>query len=150
VIFQRVLCYSYYTATVLLPFVQDYPGELVPEEIFTYLPILIMIPPCSIYALDNLFAQPLSTSCLVYLLVWSPPPHTPYISSSNQSSFCNTCPYHQNLFCCSTKIISSILSQLFTWNSVFYVVLPLSCTFFYNIAVSKYMVMQYLSFLLYQ
>jgi len=24
------------------------------------------------------------------------------------SSFCNTCPYHRNLFCCSTKIILSI------------------------------------------
>ena len=29
------------------------------------------------------FAQPLSTSFLVYLLVWSPPPHIPYISSSS-------------------------------------------------------------------
>jgi len=26
------------------------------------------------------------------------------------SSFCHTCPYHRNLFCCSTKIISSISS----------------------------------------
>jgi len=32
----------------------------------------------------NLFAQPLSTSSLVYLLVWSTPPHIPYISSPNQ------------------------------------------------------------------
>jgi len=35
--------------------------------------------------LDNLFAQPLSMSSLLYLLVWSPPPHIPYISSPNQS-----------------------------------------------------------------
>ena len=28
--------------------------------------------------------KPLSTSSLVYLLVWSPPPHIPYISSPNQ------------------------------------------------------------------
>ena len=34
--------------------------------------------------LGNLFAQPLSMSSLVYLLVWSPPPHIPYISSPNQ------------------------------------------------------------------
>jgi len=34
--------------------------------------------------LGNLFAQPLSTSFLVYLLVWSPPPHIPYIASPNQ------------------------------------------------------------------
>jgi len=52
-----------------------------------------------------------STSSLVYHLVWSPPPHIPYISSSNMSSFRNTCPYHRNLFCCSTKVISSWLSS---------------------------------------
>ena len=28
--------------------------------------------------LGNLFAQPLTTSSLVYLLVWSSPPHIPY------------------------------------------------------------------------
>ena len=38
-------------------------------------------PPCSIYVRDNLFSQPLSKSCLVYFLIWSPPPHNPYISS---------------------------------------------------------------------
>jgi len=47
------------------------------------------------------FAQPLCMSSLVYLLVWSPPPHIPYIYSPNQCSFRNTCPYHRNLFCCS-------------------------------------------------
>jgi len=34
--------------------------------------------------LGNLFAQPLSMSSLVYLLVWSPPPHIPHTSSPNQ------------------------------------------------------------------
>jgi len=36
------------------------------------------------------------------------------------SSFHTTCPYHLNLFCCSTEIMSSnpSLSQPFTWNSV--------------------------------
>jgi len=35
------------------------------------------------------------------------------------SSFRSTCPYHRNLFCCSTEIMSSNpgLSQPFTWNS---------------------------------
>ena len=41
-------------------------------------------PLCSNYVLGNLFAQPLSMSSLVYLLVWSPPPHISYISSPNQ------------------------------------------------------------------
>jgi len=55
--------------------------------------------------LDSLFAQPLSKSSLVYLLVWNPQLHTPYISSPNHCSLCNTC-----LFYCSTKIMSSIPS----------------------------------------
>jgi len=38
---------------------------------------------CSIYVLDSLFAPPLSRSFLVYLLVWNPPLHTPYIFSPN-------------------------------------------------------------------
>jgi len=68
-------------------------------------------PPCSNYVVDNLFAQPLSMSSLVYLFVWSPPPHIPYISSPNHlSSFRSTCPYHRNLFCCSINITSSIAS----------------------------------------
>jgi len=59
--------------------------------------------------LGNLFAQLLSMSSLVYLLVWSPPPHVPYISSPNRILFAThadtiaTC-------CCSIKIISSIHS----------------------------------------
>ena len=28
--------------------------------------------------------------------------------TQSASSFCNTCPYHCSLFCCSTKIVSSI------------------------------------------
>ena len=60
----------------------------------------------------------LSPSSLVYLLVWSPPPHTPYISSPSQCLLFATRPYHRNLFCCSTKIMS--LSQLFTWDFIFY------------------------------
>jgi len=38
-------------------------------------------PPCSICMLDSPFPQPLSTSFLVFLLVWDPLLHTPYISS---------------------------------------------------------------------
>jgi len=41
-------------------------------------------PPSSNCVLGNLFAQPLPTSPLVYLLVWNPPPHIPYISLPNQ------------------------------------------------------------------
>jgi len=64
-------------------------------------------PLCSIYVPGSLFPQSLSKFSLVYLLAWHPPLHTPYISSPNQSSFRSTCPYHHNLFCCSTEIMSS-------------------------------------------
>ena len=73
--------------------------------------------------LDDLFAQPLSKSSLVYLLVWSPPPHTPYISLPNQCLlFATHAQTIASCFCCSTKIISSIpnLSQLFTPDFSFY------------------------------
>jgi len=55
------------------------------------------------YVLDNLFAQSLSKSSLVYFLVWSP-----HFFAQSVSSFRNTCPYHRSLFCCSTTIIPSI------------------------------------------
>ena len=77
--------------TVLRPFVRDYPGEPVPEEIthspFWSLPNLYqLLPSTTIHSilpvetacLAIFFAQPLSMSSLVYLLVWSPPPHIQY------------------------------------------------------------------------
>jgi len=36
-----------------------------------------------LYVPDSLFAQPVTKSSLVYLLVWHNPLHTPYISSTN-------------------------------------------------------------------
>jgi len=63
--------------------------------------------PCSVYMPDSLFS---TISFQVFFglpLAWHPPLHTPYISSPNQSSFCSTCPYHCNLFCCSAEIMSS-------------------------------------------
>jgi len=79
-----------------LDFVWDNLGEPVPaRNIHPLTPILVIDrplsdssiyydpwhPPCSIYVPDSLFAQPLSKSSLVYLLVWHPPLHTPYIFS---------------------------------------------------------------------
>ena len=65
-------------------------------------------PPSSLYLPDSLFAQCLSKFSLVYLLVWHPPLYTPYIPSLNHCLlFHSTCPYHRNMFCCSTEIISS-------------------------------------------
>jgi len=68
-------------------------------------------PTCSNCMLGNLFAQPLSTSFLVYLLVWSPPTsYSIHFFTQSVSSFRNKCPYHRKLFCYSINIISSIPS----------------------------------------
>ena len=40
-------------------------------------------PTCSNYMPDNLFPQTVSKFSLVYLFIWHPPLHTPYISSRN-------------------------------------------------------------------
>jgi len=82
----------------LRPFVRDYPGDLVPEESLTHPPSWLssslyqLLPSTRIHSilpvqitclaifLHNLFPCPL----WFYLLVWSPPPHIPYISSPNQ------------------------------------------------------------------
>jgi len=77
---------------------------------FFHLPWSMASFPFKLRALQS-FAQPLSISSLVYLLVWSSPPHIQHISSPNQCLlFCGTSPYHRNLFCCSISIISSIPS----------------------------------------
>jgi len=69
----------------------------VPEETLTHPPswssssLHQLLPSTMIHSILPLqitclaiFAQPLSMSSLVYLLVWSSPPHIPYISSPNQ------------------------------------------------------------------
>jgi len=76
------------TTTVLRPFVRDNPGEPVPEDTFTHPPswtsnVYQLLPsttihsifPVQITCLAIFFAQRLSMSSFVYLLVWSPPPH---------------------------------------------------------------------------
>jgi len=63
--------------------------------------------PCSNCVLRNLFAQPLSMSFLVYLLVWRPPPHIPYISSLNQYLLFTTHAYTTN----SVKALKASVSH---------------------------------------
>jgi len=92
------LLHNTYTTTILRPSVRDYPGKLLPEQTLIHPPswsssnLYQLLPsttihsilPVQITCLAIFFAQPLSTSSLVYLLAWSPPPHIPYISSPNQ------------------------------------------------------------------
>jgi len=88
--------YYYYCTTVLWPFDQDTrvnhyqkkqsPTHTYPDHQPSFISFIYYKPqhlPCSIYLLDMLFAQPFSKSSLVYVLVWNPPLHTPYISSPN-------------------------------------------------------------------
>jgi len=65
------------------------------------------IPPCSIYIIDSLFYN-LSPSPL-WSTTLSGTRHFILRTFLHQSlsSFRNTCPYHRNLFCRSTKIMSS-------------------------------------------
>jgi len=118
-----------------LEFVQDNPGEPVPEETFTHshlswssvvpyllhpsnmirriLPVQFLCLTVFFHSLQVFFGLPLglapSTSYSVHFFIQS------------LFSFHSTCPYHCNLFCCSTKIMSSNPSlslSSFTWNSV--------------------------------
>jgi len=61
---------------------------------------------CLIVFLHNLSPSPLwstSWSGIIHLIL-----HT--FLHQIIVSFCNTCPHHRNLFCCSTEIMSSIPS----------------------------------------
>jgi len=115
--------YYYYstTTTILWPFVWDYPGEPVPEETFTHShlcwssTILYQLSPST--TIHSIL--PIQFKCLtfcttslqvLFCLPLGLAPSTSYsihFFTQSLSSFCNTCPYHHNLFCCSTKIMSS-------------------------------------------
>jgi len=82
------------TTTVLRPVVRDYLGELVPEERFTHPPswsssnLYQLLPSTTINSIllvqITCLTILLHKSSFVYLLVWSPPPQSPYISLPNQ------------------------------------------------------------------
>ena len=108
------------TATISRAFIQDYPGESVPKETFTHSHlswssiILYQLPPSTtIHSILHVqvswlgvFLHNLSPSPL-WSTRWSGTLHFIHFFIQSLSSFCNTCPYHHNLFCCSTEIMSS-------------------------------------------
>ena len=65
-------------------------------------------PPCSINVPDSLFAESLSKFSLVYLLVWHPPLHTPYISSCNH---CFLCTAHVHTIATCFAVVLKLLSS---------------------------------------
>jgi len=110
------------TTTVLRPFVRDYPGEPVPAETFTHPPswssskLYQLLPSATIHSILlvqitclAIFLYNLSMSSLVYLLVWSPPPHIPYISSPNH---CLLFATHAHIVATCFAVVS-ILYHLF-------------------------------------
>ena len=103
------------TTNVLQPFVQDYLRKPVPEETFThshqssssFISFLHQLMCLTVFLVS---AHPIFKFCLVYLLVWIHPLHTPFISSPNHCLLFATRAYHHHLIFCSTEIISSIPS----------------------------------------
>ena len=104
------------TTTVVWPFVRDYLGKPVPEEIFTHSPILIIIQPrpiaSSMFTLRAWQSFCTTSFQVLFRLPLGLEPSTSYsihLFTQSLSSFRNTCPYHCNLFCC-INITSSIPS----------------------------------------
>jgi len=104
-----------------LDFVQDNPGEPVPEETFIHSPIMVINHPLSAImimasSIFSLCAGPSFSTISVQVFFCLPlglAPSTSYsihFFTRSLSSFCITFPYHRNLFCCSTEIMSSIPS----------------------------------------
>jgi len=95
-----------------LDFVRYNLGEPVPEETFTHshLSWSSVIPYLLFYLLRSMASSLFNLSAwqsfsIISLQVFFGLPYT--ILHQSLSSFRSTCPYHCNLFCCSTEIMSS-------------------------------------------
>ena len=107
----------------LWPFVRDYPCEPLPEETFTHSHlswssiILYQLPPSTTIHSDlpvqfSCFTIFCTTSLQVFGLTLDLAPSTSYsihFFTQSLSSFCNTCPYHYNLF------VVCLLLQCVAW-----------------------------------
>jgi len=121
-----------HTHNHLTVFVQDYLGGPVSEETVAYShpswssDILYQLPPSTTIhcillvqftCLTVLFHNSLQVLFGLPLGLEPSTSYTIHRFTQSFSSFCNTCPHHCNLFCCSSEIMSSIpnsLSQLIT------------------------------------
>jgi len=101
-----------------LDFVWDNPGEPLAKETFTHshllcLSIIPYLLPSSIMIHSNLpvqftcFAVFFHNFCSSFLCLAPFTPYSIHFFIQSLSSFRRTCPYHCNLFCCNTEIMSS-------------------------------------------
>jgi len=119
-IIQVLRCVSTTTTTTTV-----LPSEPVPEETFThsYLSssstILYRLPlSTTIHSVLSIQFTCLTVFCTTYFQVLFGRPlglepstsYSTHFFTQSLSSFHNTCPYHHNLFCCSTEITSSTRS----------------------------------------
>jgi len=105
-----------------MDFVQDNPGEPVPEETFTrshlswssIIPYLLHpsntihgILPVQSMCLTIFFHNPLHVFFGLPLVLAPSTSYSIHFFTQSLSSFCNTCPYHRSRFCYNTEIMSS-------------------------------------------
>jgi len=118
--------YNNTTTIVLWPSVQDYPGEVAPEETFTHShypdqqPSLISFLHIILHVQFmrlTVFCIPLSGSSFVYLLL---EPYTSYVIHflARSSSFATHA--HTITPCFAVVLTTEIMCQLFTWNAIFH------------------------------
>jgi len=105
-----------------LDFVRDNSGEPVPEETFTHSHLswssIVLI--CFIYLIRSKASSQFNLRASQSFSTFSPQvffglplalalstSYSIHFFTQSLSSFCSTCPYHHNLFCCSTEIMSS-------------------------------------------
>ena len=132
VVLDTFTAYTHTHTAVLRPFVWVYPGEPVPEETFIH-----SHPSCSSTILISfLHLLRIMASSLLNPRTWQSlcttsnhvlfglplgleptTSNTIHFFTQSLSSFRNTCPYHRNLFCCSSDVMSTIPSL--SLNSLF-------------------------------
>jgi len=118
-----ILPINTHTHNHLTVFVQDYLGGPVSEETVAYShpswspDILYQLPPSTTIhcillvqftCLTVLFHNSLQVLFGLPLGLEPSTSYTIHCFTQSFSSFCNTCPHHCNLFCCSSEIMSSI------------------------------------------
>ena len=119
-----VVAIAHTHTTFLRSSIRDYPGEPVPEATFTHShrscspAIFYQLRPSTVIHSILLAQITCLTVCTTSIQVLCGLPlglepsasYSIHFFTQSLSSFCNACPYHRSLFCCSSEIISSVRS----------------------------------------